>query len=90
MNSGKVVFSGSLRNYGHTVIIDHGYGLHTVYMHLSERRVELNQAVGKSELIGLSGDTGYVLGPHLHLSVRINSISIDPMKFMEIFGEDLL
>ena len=90
MNSGAVRFSSLLRNYGHTVIIDHGFGLHTVYMHLSERSVALGEEVAKGELVGRSGDTGYVLGPHLHLSVRIDGISIDPMKFMEIFGEDLL
>lgn len=87
MNSGKVIFAGFLRNYGNTIIIDHGYGLHTVYMHMSERRAELDEEVAKGTAVGLSGDTGYVLGPHLHVSVRINSISIDPMKFMEIFGE---
>ena len=87
MNSGKIVFARFLRNYGHTVIIDHGFGLHTIYMHLSEISVPLNKEVKKGELIAKSGDTGYVLGPHLHLSVRIGGISIDPEKFLEILGE---
>ncbi|MEX0932304.1 MAG: M23 family metallopeptidase [Parcubacteria group bacterium] len=86
MNSGVVRFKDSMRNYGNTVVIDHGLGLQTVYMHLSEMLVEEGQEVTKGQLIGKSGDTGYVLGPHLHLSVRINYISIDPMKFIEIFG----
>ncbi len=85
MNSGTVRFARFLRNYGHTIIIDHGLGLHTVYMHLSEINVKLNQNVEKGELIAKSGDTGYILGPHLHISVRIGGISIDPEKFVELF-----
>ncbi len=87
MNKGFVAYTGFLRNYGHTIIIDHGLGLHTVYMHLSKVEVEEGKRANKGDLIGYSGDTGYVLGPHLHISVRINHISIDPMKFMEILGE---
>jgi murein DD-endopeptidase MepM/ murein hydrolase activator NlpD len=87
MNRGIVRFTDSLRNYGKTVVIDHGLGLQTVYMHLSEIIVSLGQMVDKGELIGMSGDTGYVLGPHLHLTVRIWDISIDPIKFLELLGE---
>ncbi len=87
MNSGTVRFAQSLRNYGNTIIVDHGLGLHTIYMHLSKIEVPLNKNVTKGELIGLSGDTGYVLGPHLHLTIRINGISIDPEKFMEMLGD---
>ncbi len=88
MNSGMVRFTQNLRNYGNTIIIDHGLGLQTVYMHLSEINVTLDQMVEKGQLIGLTGDTGYVLGPHLHLTVRVWDISIDPMKFLELIGEE--
>ncbi|MEX2014134.1 MAG: peptidoglycan DD-metalloendopeptidase family protein, partial [Parcubacteria group bacterium] len=84
MNSGLVRFVESLRNYGDTIIIDHGLGLLTIYMHLSEMNVELGDKVEKDELIGKSGSTGYTHGPHLHLTIRIKGISIDPMKFMEL------
>ena len=87
MNSGKVAFVRFLRNYGNTVAIDHGLGLLTIYMHLSETSVKEGEMVKKGDRIGKSGDTGYVLGPHLHVSIRIDNISIDPMKFMEILGE---
>lgn len=86
-NSGVVKFTDNLRNYGHTVIIDHGSGILTIYMHLSEVLVKVGDKVQKSQLIAKSGETGYVLGPHLHLTVRINGISIDPMKFMVLVGE---
>ncbi|MDO8424042.1 MAG: M23 family metallopeptidase [bacterium] len=87
MNEGIVRFAGYLRNYGHTIIIDHGLGLHTIYMHLSERLVNLNDTVEKGRLIARSGESGYTLGPHLHISIRIGGISIDPEKFMALLGE---
>lgn len=89
MNSGRVVFTRELRNYGKTIIIDHGLGLHTIYMHLSEIQVSFNQSVDKGQLIGKSGDTGYVLGPHLHLTIRINGVSIDPERFIALFNAEL-
>jgi len=87
MNSGKVAYTGYLRNYGNVIGIDHGLGLLTIYMHLSEIDAQLGESVEKGQLIAKSGETGYVLGPHLHLTVRINNISIDPMKFMALLGE---
>lgn len=87
MNSGKVAFKRFLRNYGHVVALDHGLGLLTIYMHLSAVLVNEGETVSKGALIARSGDTGYVLGPHLHLTVRINQISIDPERFMVLLGE---
>jgi murein DD-endopeptidase MepM/ murein hydrolase activator NlpD len=87
MNSGVVRLTREMRNYGKTVVVDHGSGIHTIYMHLSEINVGLGEKVTKGQLVGKSGDTGYVLGPHLHLTIRINGISIDPQKFMNIVGE---
>lgn len=86
MNAGIVVFAKSFRNYGNTVIIDHGLGLMTLYMHLSETDVKRDDRVEKGALIAKSGNTGYSLGPHLHLSVRIGGVSIDPQKFLEFMG----
>lgn len=86
MNSGTVVFAKSFRNYGNTVIIDHGLGVMTMYMHLSKTNVKLGDSVEEGDLIAWSGNTGYSLGPHLHLSVRIGGFSIDPLKFLELMG----
>ncbi|MDP3957521.1 MAG: M23 family metallopeptidase, partial [bacterium] len=86
MNSGKVVFANSFRNYGNTVIIDHGLGIMTLYMHLSEINIKLGDRLEKGDLLARSGNTGYSLGPHLHLSVRIGGFSIDPLKFLELMG----
>jgi Membrane proteins related to metalloendopeptidases len=63
---------------GNTVIINHGGGICSVYMHLSEFRVEKDEKVSKGGVIGLVGSTGRVTGPHLHLSVKIGEMSVNP------------
>ncbi len=88
MNAGKVAYVGYLRNYGNVIVVDHGLGLQTIYMHLSKVLLKKDDVVEKGTLIALSGDTGYVLGPHLHLTVKINSISVDPMRFMKLLGDN--
>ena len=85
MNRGVVRLAHVFTVYGKTVIIDHGLGLSTLYMHLSKIYVNEGQLAEKGQMVGLSGDTGYAEHPHLHLSVKINSVSIDPMKFLELF-----
>lgn len=88
MNKGVVRLTTEFRNYGNTIIIDHGSGVQTVYMHLSKIDVKEGQSVEKGQLIGLTGDSGYADHPHLHLSIRIWEISIDPEKFLKIFREN--
>ena len=85
INTGKVILVKSFRNYGKTVVVDHGQGVLSLYMHLSEFRVMEEEVVKKGQIIGLSGMTGYATGPHLHLSVKIDSYSIDPMVFLNFF-----
>jgi murein DD-endopeptidase MepM/ murein hydrolase activator NlpD len=85
MNGGVVRFAKMMTSYGNTIVIDHGFGLMTLYMHLSELDVKVGDKITKGELVGLSGQTGYAEGPHLHISVRINGISIDPEKFLKFF-----
>ena len=87
MNQGEVRLVREFRNYGKTIVIDHGLGLMSFYMHLSDVDVSEGEMVEKGERIGLSGKTGYAEEPHLHLSVRINHISIDPMVFLELFRQ---
>ena len=55
------------------------------YMHLSKIKVNEGELVKKSQLIGVSGQTGYAEKPHLHVTVRVQNISINPIKFMELF-----
>lgn len=85
MNRGVVRIAKTYRNYGNTIVVDHGLGVMTFYMHLSKIYVNVGELVTRGEVIGLSGQTGYAEMPHLHLTVRINGTSIDPVKFMNLF-----
>ncbi len=85
MNDGIVEIAAQYTVYGNTIVIDHGLGVHTLYMHLSKLGVKKGDTVKKGDGIGLSGETGYAEAPHLHLSVRINNISIDPVTFLSFF-----
>lgn len=85
VNRGVVRIAKTFRDYGKTVFIDHGLGLMSSYLHLSKINVKVGDMVERGQIIGLSGDTGYTQGAHLHLSIRINDIGIDPVKFFELF-----
>ncbi|MFA6095419.1 MAG: M23 family metallopeptidase, partial [Candidatus Paceibacterota bacterium] len=71
-----------------TIVVDHGLGLMTFYMHLSKIFVNEGELVLPGQVIGLSGDTGYAERPHLHLTVRIGGVSIDPVRFMGLFKRE--
>ena len=85
VNRGVVRIAMSYRNYGKSIFIDHGLGLVSYYLHLSKYKVKVGDVVEQGQVIGLSGHTGYTLGAHLHLGIRINDITIDPEKFFELF-----
>lgn len=85
MNRGVVRVAREGRNYGKTVVVDHGLGLQTFYMHLSKINVNVGELVQKGQVIGLSGSTGYADQPHLHLTVRMHDVSIDPITFLGLF-----
>jgi murein DD-endopeptidase MepM/ murein hydrolase activator NlpD len=67
---------------GNTVIIDHGLGVFSLLAHLSSIAVEPGAAVARGALLGESGATGRVTGPHLHWAVRFGDMSVDPLSLM--------
>ncbi|MEG8946206.1 M23 family metallopeptidase [Rosettibacter firmus] len=69
---------------GNFVLLDHGQGLSSIYLHLSKIFVKKNQKVKKGELIGLVGSTGRSTSPHLHLGVQWFNKRIDPMSLFDI------
>jgi murein DD-endopeptidase MepM/ murein hydrolase activator NlpD len=77
-NAGTVILARSLYFEGNCVVIDHGDGLLTLYMHLSEIKVEEGAKVASGQILGLSGNTGRVNGPHLHFAVRWQGLYLDP------------
>lgn len=83
VNDGKVVATLDLSNYGKTVIIDHGLDIFSLYLHLDEFKISDGQMVRRGQLIGLSGNTGYVTAPHLHFSMRVGSSRVDPVEFIK-------
>lgn len=82
MGRGVVRLVKTFRNYGKTIAIDHGLGLLTFYMHLSKIYVNEGELIQSGQLIALSGQTGYAEVPHLHISVKIGGVSVDPVKFL--------
>jgi hypothetical protein len=83
-NSGVVVLARPLYFEGNCVIIDHGMGLFTLSMHFSRIDVHEGQHVKKGEVVGLSGATGRVTGPHLHWAVRWEGAYLDPLKLLKL------
>lgn len=87
INDGVVRFVQTLTEYGKIIIIDHGLGIYSLYLHLSEFKVAVGDKISRGEVIGLTGNTGYSLGPHLHLSIKANGASVDPLKFIDMVNK---
>jgi murein DD-endopeptidase MepM/ murein hydrolase activator NlpD len=81
-NAGTVVLAKEMFYEGNCVIIDHGLRFFTIYMHLAKMDVKLGEKVKKGDQLGLSGATGRVTGPHLHMGVRWNDSYLDPTKLL--------
>ena len=77
---GRVVFSGRLEIRGEYVLVDHGAGLFSGYGHLSERMVDVGDALEQGDTIGLVGNTGRSLGPHLHWELALGGVWVDPLE----------
>ncbi len=80
---GKVVFTGPLTVRGNTTIIDHGWGVFTLYFHQSEIEVKAGDEVATGQEIGKVGGTGRVTGPHLHWEVRVGGVPVDPLEWVK-------
>jgi len=83
INDGVVKGTLKLVDYGNTIVIDHGLGIFSLYLHLDKFKVGVSQKVSRGQVIGLSGNTGYSIAPHLHFSIKLNNSSVDPLKFIE-------
>ena len=83
-NSGTVILARPLYFEGNCVMLDHGQGLVTIYMHLSEFKVKEGEKVTAGQLIALSGGTGRSTGPHLHFAVRWRGEYLNPATLLAL------
>ena len=84
MNDATVLLARPLYFEGNFVVLDHGQGLLTLYLHLSEFKVKEGDQVKRGQVIGLSGGTGRATGPHLHVAVRWQGTYLDPASLIRL------
>ncbi len=82
-NTGKIVFAGRLGIYGNAIIIDHGFGLFSMYAHLSRMDVETGHMLKKGEIIGRTGMSGLAGGDHLHFGMMIQHTFVNPIEWWD-------
>mgnify|MGYP001819534219 FL=1 len=83
-NAGVVAFAEPVGIYGKTVVLDHGYGLFSMYSHLSQIAVKVGDQVARGDKLGRTGSTGMAGGDHLHFSILINDTFVNPVEWWDI------
>src|SRR3954469_12109469 len=84
INSGIVILARPMFFEGNCVVIDHGQGLLSLYLHLSALKVTEGDQVHTGDTVALSGGTGRATGPHLHLAIRWQGIYLSPAILLKI------
>lgn len=85
INDGVVLDAYTDPVYGNSVILDHGASIISLYLHLDNITIKKGKTVTRGEEIGKLGSTGYSTSPHLHLSVKVNGTSVDPLNFISLW-----
>jgi len=85
-NSGKVVISQNRFYAGNSIVIDHGHGIYTGYYHLNTLNKKTGDSIKRGEILGLSGSTGRVTGPHLHFSAKVQGLTVDPLQLIQVLN----
>jgi len=81
--SGVIILAKKLKVHGNTVMIDHGLGIISIYNHLDNISVKVNDNIKKGNIIGTVGSTGIATGSHLHFGISVQSIRINPRTWLE-------
>jgi murein DD-endopeptidase MepM/ murein hydrolase activator NlpD len=89
-SSGTVILARYNGGYGYNIMIQHDDGAVSVYGHSSKLLVKEGQHVEAGQLIGLTGNTGFSTGPHLHFEIRVGGKPIEPLAFMRAHGVDVI
>ncbi len=79
--AGIVRLADALPLSGNAVLVDHGVGVVSTYLHLSEVTVRAGQRVARGDVVGRVGSTGLATGPHLHWGLRVNGVRVDPLRW---------
>jgi murein DD-endopeptidase MepM/ murein hydrolase activator NlpD len=82
--AGRVVMAKEFGFMGKTIVIDHGYGLMTVYAHLKDIGVNVGQTIQHRQLIGKSGISGKSTGPLIHWKVVVSGVKVDPLSVLAL------
>jgi murein DD-endopeptidase MepM/ murein hydrolase activator NlpD len=82
-NDGKVIYAAPLGIYGNCIVVDHGYGLQSIYGHLSQIDVHEGDMVKKGQVMGKSGMTGLAGGDHIHFSMQLDGVQVDPKNWWD-------
>lgn len=82
-NDGRVIWAQDLGIYGNCIVIDHGYGLQSVYGHLSEFLVKKGDMVKKGQIIGKTGSTGLAGGDHLHFTMQVDGVQVNSVEWWD-------
>jgi murein DD-endopeptidase MepM/ murein hydrolase activator NlpD len=82
-NDGKVVWADNLGIYGNCVVLDHGYGLQSIYGHMQRIDVKVGDMVTKNGALGLAGSTGLAEGVHVHFGMQIDGVQINPREWWD-------
>ncbi|MDR7438265.1 MAG: M23 family metallopeptidase [Armatimonadota bacterium] len=80
---GAVVLAERLPLGGNTVIVDHGAGVFTSYLHLQSLAVSVGARLRQGQVVGFVGSTGLSTAPHLHWAVRVNGVPVNPMEWVQ-------
>lgn len=81
-NTGAVKLAHNLLMTGNTIIIDHGWNIYSAYSHLSKMTVNVGEKVKRGQKIGEIGSTGFSTGPHLHWTIKVNSVYVNPRSII--------
>jgi murein DD-endopeptidase MepM/ murein hydrolase activator NlpD len=82
-NDGVVVLAKFFGIYGNAIVVDHGYGLMSLYGHLSAIDVKEGQTVTRGQILGRTGDTGLAGGDHLHFAILLHGLPVSPVEWWD-------
>jgi murein DD-endopeptidase MepM/ murein hydrolase activator NlpD len=82
-NDGRVVWAADLGIYGNSVVLDHGYALQSIYGHMRQIDVKVGDMVQKGQKMGMEGQTGLAGGVHLHFSMQVDGVQVNPREWWD-------